>query len=63
MTMESDLAYIDARALLEWQLELGVTDAIEENTINRYVTLQNIENKIETPQSKVKTNPNLFYRS
>ena len=60
MTMESDLAYIDARALLEWQLELGVTDAIEENTINRYVTLQNTENKIETPQLKVKTNPNLL---
>jgi len=58
--MESDLEYIDARALLEWQLELGVTDAIDETTINRYVAFQHKGNKIETPQPKVKTNPNLL---
>ena len=34
--MESQIDYHTARALLEWQVELGVTDAIGDAPINRY---------------------------
>ncbi len=34
--MESGLDYHTARALLEWQVELGATDAIEDAPIDRY---------------------------
>ena len=34
--MESALDYHAARALLEWQVELGVTDAIGDAPVNRY---------------------------
>lgn len=34
--MESQIDYHTARALLEWQVELGVTDAIGDMPVNRY---------------------------
>lgn len=34
--MEPDLAYHQARALLEWQVELGVDEAICETPVNQY---------------------------
>jgi len=34
--MESELSYHQARALLEWQVELGVDEAICERPVNRY---------------------------
>ena len=34
--MESALDYYTARALLEWQVELGVTEAILDTPLNRY---------------------------
>ena len=34
--MESALEYHTALALLEWQVELGVTEAVEDSAINRY---------------------------
>lgn len=34
--MESQIDYHTARALLEWQVELGVTDAIGDAPVNRY---------------------------
>ncbi len=34
--MESDLGYWQARALLQWQIELGADEAIAEAPINRY---------------------------
>lgn len=34
--MDSGLDYHTARALLEWQIELGVTEAIGEQPVNRY---------------------------
>lgn len=34
--MESGIDYHTARALLEWQVELGVTDAIGDQPVNRY---------------------------
>jgi len=34
--MESGIDYHTARALLEWQVELGVTDAVGDTPVNRY---------------------------
>ena len=34
--MESQLDYWSARALLEWQVELGATDAIGDAPVDRY---------------------------
>jgi len=34
--MESALTYYQAKALLEWQVELGVDEAISETPVNRY---------------------------
>lgn len=34
--MESGLDYYSARALLEWQIELGVTEAIGDVPVDRY---------------------------
>lgn len=34
--MESQLGYYDAKALLEWQIELGATEAIGDAPVNRY---------------------------
>ncbi len=34
--MESHLEWHSARALLEWQVELGVTEAISDMPVNRY---------------------------
>ncbi|MCY4180806.1 MAG: uracil-DNA glycosylase [Litoreibacter sp.] len=34
--MESGLSYAQAKALLEWQIDLGATEAIAETPVNRY---------------------------
>ncbi|MEN8832803.1 MAG: uracil-DNA glycosylase, partial [Pacificibacter sp.] len=34
--METQIDYWDAHALLEWQVELGVSEAIGETPVNRY---------------------------
>lgn len=34
--MESDLGFYDAKALLDWQVELGATEAIGDTPVNRY---------------------------
>ncbi|MCG6903870.1 MAG: uracil-DNA glycosylase [Rhodobacter sp.] len=49
--MESGLGYHDARALLEWQVELGVNEAIGEVPVNRY------EVPAEAPKLKVAPAP------
>ncbi len=36
--MDSDLGFYEAKALLEWQLELGATEAIGDEPVNRYET-------------------------
>ncbi|MEM7473276.1 MAG: uracil-DNA glycosylase [Pseudomonadota bacterium] len=36
--MESTLSYAEAKALLEWQIDLGATEAICEAPVNRYET-------------------------
>jgi DNA polymerase len=36
MQMETQIDYWDAHALLEWQVELGVSEAIGETPVNRY---------------------------
>ncbi len=45
--MESQLDYHSAKALLEWQIDLGATEAIGELPVNRY----------EEPAKKPKANP------
>ena len=34
--MESDFDLLDAKAILEWQAELGISEAISEKPINRF---------------------------
>ena len=34
--MESDCDLLDAKAILEWQAELGISEAISEKPINRF---------------------------
>ena len=47
--MESDLTYMQAKALLEWQFELGVDEAICESPVNRY------ELPEKSPASRIET--------
>ncbi|MEM6596245.1 MAG: uracil-DNA glycosylase [Pseudomonadota bacterium] len=49
--MESELSYAQAKALLEWQVDLGATEAIAEAPINRY------EVPAKQPKSEVKAAP------
>ena len=36
MNMESEFDLLDAKAMLEWQAELGISEAISEKPINRF---------------------------
>ncbi|MEM9583277.1 MAG: uracil-DNA glycosylase [Pseudomonadota bacterium] len=49
--MESQLDYHQAKALLEWQIDLGATEAIGEHPVNRY------EEPAQKPRAKPKTAP------
>lgn len=49
--MESGLSYHQAKALLEWQVELGVDEAIGEAPVNRY------ETPAEAPRPMLKPAP------
>lgn len=48
--MESELDWHQAKALLEWYVELGVTDAISETPINRYELEKSAPKPAVTPQ-------------
>lgn len=50
--MESALDYHTARALLEWQIELGATDAIGDTPIDRYALPDNAPKAKKPPQAQ-----------
>lgn len=48
--MDSGNTYWDDRALLEWQVELGATDAIQDTPVDRYtLEASKPKTKVETP--------------
>ena len=49
--MESEVNFIDALDLLEWQLELGVTETIGNQEVNRFLEVK--------PKSESKTKANI----
>jgi len=49
--MESEVNFIDALDLLEWQLELGVTETIGNQEVNRYLEVK--------PKSESETKANI----
>ena len=53
--MESDFDLLDAKAMLKWQAELGISEAISEKPINRFE-----KNADEKPRVKT-TNPNVTH--
>ena len=49
--MESEVNFIDVLDLLEWQLELGVTETIGNQEVNRYLEVK--------PKSESETKANI----
>lgn len=50
--MESALDYYTARALLEWQVDLGVTEAMLDAPINRYEAPKKQPKPVKTPEAE-----------
>ena len=47
--MESDFDLLNAKAMLEWQAQLGISEAISEKPINRFEENANEKPSLETP--------------
>ncbi len=54
--METQIDYWDAHALLEWQVELGVSEAIGETPVNRYEAPQVMPKPAEKTAQKADSN-------
>ncbi|MCP9480651.1 uracil-DNA glycosylase [Shimia sp. CNT1-13L.2] len=50
--MESALDYYTARALLEWQVDLGVTEAMLDAPLNRYEAPKKQPKPVKTPEAE-----------
>lgn len=50
--MESELGYYEAKALLEWQIELGADEAITDAPVNRYEVPQSLAQPAALAQKK-----------
>lgn len=55
--METQIDYWDAHALLEWQVELGVSEAIGETPVNRYESPQTMPKPAATMDAKTPPAP------
>ena len=53
--MDSDFDLLTAKAILEWQEELGISEAISEKPINRFDTKKAEDSKIKVPRSIERT--------
>ena len=66
--MESEINFMDAIDLLEWQLELGVTETIGNQAVNRYLEVkpksENItKDNVTSSTKQVTTEPTLVASS
>ena len=50
--MESDFDLLSAKALLEWQVELGISEAISENPINRFDRKTDVKTDVKSSEPK-----------
>lgn len=59
--MESELGYYEAKALLEWQIELGADEAITDAPVNRYEVPQSLAPPAALEQKKNAKKPPIVH--